>query len=251
MEPVIIHWYQDWPFWMLVVATITTILSQVPPIRVLIKKAKIELDLYSKIAITHKIGNPNLQLHLMISNSGGRKIRIKNIEATIKRDNKELAKLPAQNYLQNQNDTNTLLFTPFSLKPEEEWSHIVNFLNFFDRKQESEYLQYEKEMLSNFRKKQPHSDKESKELIELDSTVVKPFYDLFKKYFIWHAGEYVITVNICTDRPKANLTKNYRFTIFESQEQQLKIITEHFKYGGGIWWDPKIQTNIILEIKEI
>ncbi|MEI7907437.1 MAG: hypothetical protein WCI84_08800 [Bacteroidota bacterium] len=143
LDVVNIPWYLNWPFWTVVVAFVTAALSQIPPIRVLVKKAKIDLDIYSKIAITHKVGNPNLQLHLIVSNTGGRKIRIKNIEATIDKGGTTIIKLPVQNYLQNQLDQNTLLFTRFLLKPDDEVAHIINLLKFFDMEQERDYRKYE------------------------------------------------------------------------------------------------------------
>lgn len=242
--------YLDWSFWAVMASAAAIILSQLPPIHILIKRAKIELELYSKISITHKVGNPNLQLHLIIGNIGGRKIRIKDLIATIERDGKPLITLPAQNYLQNQTDQNTVLFTTFSLKPGDEWAHIVNLLNFFNREEESEYRKLEAKMLSDFREKQSQHKEEPKTPIELDTSVVEPSRIFFDKHFIWRAGEYLLKVNIIADQDTANVTKTYRFTIFESHEEQLKAITEHFKFGGGIWWDPKIQTNVILEIKE-
>ena len=207
--------YQDWSFWAVMVAAVAVILSQLPPIHILIKKAKIDLELYSKISITHKVGNPNLQLHLIVGNIGGRKIRIKDINATIERDGKPIITLPVQNYLQNQTDKNTMLFTTFSLKPGEEWAHIVNLLNFFNREEEQEYRKIEAEMLSDFRKKQSELQAEPKGPIELDSAVVAPSRTFFDNHFIWRAGEYLLKVNILANQEAANVTKKYRFTVFE------------------------------------
>jgi len=68
MEEVTTPLYLNWSFWAVVFAAIAIALSQLPPIRLWFKKAKLEIELYSKIAITHKVGNPNLQLHLIINN---------------------------------------------------------------------------------------------------------------------------------------------------------------------------------------
>jgi hypothetical protein len=105
-------------------------------------------------------------------------------------------------------------------------------------------------MQSDYQAKKSQIKEEPKALIELDASVVESARTFFDKHFIWRAGEYLLKVNIIANQDAPNVTKTYRFTIFESQEEQLKAITEHFKFGGGIWWDPKIQTNIILEIKE-
>jgi len=242
--------YLDWSFWAVVIAAIAVLLSQLPPVYVWFRKAKLDLELYSKISITHKVGNPNLQIHLIINNVGGRKIRIKDISASITRDGSSVATLPAQNYLQNQNDESTLLFTTFSLKPNGEWAHIVNLLNFFDRDDENAYRTMEANMLADFRQKRDAAVEEPKAPIEIDNALVQPFHDFLNNHFIWNAGEFQLTVNVSTDQDKANVTKSYRFTVFESHTGQLKAITEHYKYGGGIWWDPNIPASVILEIKE-
>jgi hypothetical protein len=39
--------------------------------------------------------------------------------------------------------------------------------------------------------------------------------------------------------------------MFESHEEQLYAITEYYKLGGGIWWNPeRVQISVILPITE-
>ena len=102
MQPPSNPLYLDWSFWAATVAVIAVILSQLPPIKVWFEKAKLDLEVYSKISITNKLGNPNLQLHLILTNIGGRKARIKDINVSLSRDGKELPSLPAVNFQQNQ-----------------------------------------------------------------------------------------------------------------------------------------------------
>lgn len=249
MEAVTTPLYSNWSFWAVFVAAIAVILSQLPPVRFWFKKAKLDIEMYSKISITHKVGNPNLQIHLIINNIGGRKVRVKGITASIKKDDKLIATLPAQNYLESQNNQNTLLFTPFSLNPSEEWAHIINLLNFFNREDEQEYRGLEAKMLANYRSKKNNSIQESQDLIEIDEDLVQPFHDFFEKHFIWCTGEYQLAVNIKTDCKKADISKEYRFTIFESHTAQLKEITNKYKFGDGIWWNSAL-TNEIIDIKE-
>ncbi|HKI55092.1 MAG TPA: hypothetical protein VJ987_13275 [Anaerolineales bacterium] len=250
MEEVTTPLYLNWSFWAVIVAAIAVLLSQLPPIHVWFRKAKLDIELYSKISITHKVGNPNLQIHLIINNAGGRKVRIKDISASITRDRNLVTTLPAQNYLQNQNDKSTLLFTTFSLKPNEEWAHIVNLLNFFNRDDENEYRRLENSMLEDAREKRAAMAEEPKSPIELDNALVQPCNEFFNRHFIWNAGEFQLTVNVTTDQKKANISKTYRFTVFESHTGQLKAITEQYKFGGGIWWDPNIPVSVILDIQE-
>lgn len=59
-----------------------------------------------------------------------------------------------------------------------------------------------------------------------------------------------MSVVVTTDSKTADIRKSYRFTLFESHTETLSSIKEHFKYGGGIYWNPSIQTNVILEVTE-
>jgi hypothetical protein len=254
MQNVATPLYMDWSFWAVVVAFIAVLLSQLPPIHVLLKKAKLDLELYSKISITHRLGNSNLQLHLILNNIGGRRVRVKDIEVSIFKDGSHLMDLPAQNYLQNQNDQNTVLFTTFALDPKNEWAHITNFLNFFGRDDEKEYQKIEGDLLADFRSHQKELKAKgadaSDEFYEHPKELVQPAFEFFENHFRWKAGEYNMSVKVVTDSKSADITRSYRFTVFESHMEALSAIKEHFKYGGGLYWNPKIQTSVILEVSE-
>lgn len=250
MEAEVIPLYINWSFWAVVVAALALLLSQIPPIHILLKKAKIDFELYSKLSLTHKVGNPNLQLHIIISNVGGKKVRVKGVDATITRDGNQVASLPAQNFLQDPSDKNTVLFTSFSLKPEQEWGHIVNMLRFFGREEEREYRQIEGNIKEDIFAKRDQIEGEVKELIEANPDNVAPFHAFFRERFIWTAGEYELKVKVTTDIDSANAEKSYRFTIFEYYEEELKKITDEYKNGAGIFWDSTTPQSVILELKE-
>ncbi len=128
--------YLDWNFWTVIIVFMAVILSQIPPLHILFRKVKIDCDIHSKIFIHHKVGNHNLQIHTIINNIGNGSVKIKNINATIIRDNKKIVILPVQSFLMNQFDANPVLFTPFLLKPNDEWSNTINLLNYFNGKDE-------------------------------------------------------------------------------------------------------------------
>lgn len=245
--------YLNWSFWAVIVSIIALTLSQIPPIKELLKKAKLELEVYSKVSISHKVGNPNLQLHIILSNNGGRSARITGITTSISRDGSDIAYLPAQNYLQNQNDKDSLLFTPFSLKPNNEWGHIINFLKFFSRDDEKTYRKIEGAMITNYHKQRDElgPKKDNTELIEHPEHLTKEAISFYDTNNIWSSGEYTININVSTKDNIANTSKIYRFTIFETDEEQLKAITQRYKFGEGIWWDSTpVRSNILLPISE-
>jgi len=126
-------------------------------------------------------------------------------------------------------------------------------LRYFERDNEKSYLKIEGDLLADSRSNQNKfkSADTNDDGYEHPKELVKPASDFFEKHFCWKAGEYSMSINVVTDCKSATVTKKYRFTIFESHEETLTSIKEYFKYGGGIYWNPQIKTNAILEITEI
>ena len=237
MPPVThIPFYLDWPFWDAVVAAIAIVLSQLPPVRLLLKPAKLELELYSRAYLLHKVGNPNMQLHLIINNIGGRAVKIKGITSTIQRDGKLICSLTASSYYQKADDKTSVLFTPFSLKPEEEWGHIVIFLNFFPREDEKKFRSAESQLkeVINTKLKQVAN---KNEVVEADNDQVSVFSKMFDRMFIWQPGEYEATISIEAVPVSVNIKKSFRFTLFESDSAELAKSKDDYKSGDGIYWE--------------
>ena len=248
-EAVNIPLYLNWAFWTAVAAALALILSQLPPIHMLLRRAKLEMELYSRIHVTHKVGNPNVSFHLVLGNVGGRTIKIKGITSRIKRDGKLVVILPAQNYFQNPNDTTTILFTGISIKPKEEWAHIVNFLNYFSRADEKKYRDAESKLKADiFKKRKTLENKE--DIAEAENEYTAPFLDMFKENFLWNPGEYQIQVSVLAVPEKAGVEKNYHFTLFESDSEELSKFQDDYKYGDGIFWNSGKHAGIIVQISE-
>lgn len=89
-----------------------------------------------------------------------------------------------------------------------------------------------------------------KELVEADPVNVTPFASFFSEHFIWSAGEYELTVMVDTNIESANIEKRYRFTLFEYYEEELKKITEEYKYGFGILFESTNPQSVVLDVKE-
>lgn len=248
-QSVVIPFYLDWTFWAVIIAACAMILSQLPPVLTWFKRARIEIELYSRIHITHKVGNPNTQLHIIINNIGGKTVRIKGASISLKRDGKELVIMSGQNYLQTPSDKTTVLFTPFYLKTKEEWAHLVNFLEFFSRPDEKFYRNAESQLKDNIQGKRELPENKNK-LIEADPQFVTPLIEMFQSKFIWQPGEYEARISIDTVPNEASIQKSYRFTLFESDSNELSKFKDAFKYGDGIYWNSDQYPGIIVQIVE-
>lgn len=249
MPPVNTPFYIDWSFWAVIVAAIAIILSQMPPVHRWFRRSRIDFEAYSRIHITHKVGNPNLQLHLILNNIGGRVVKIHGIDIKVDRDGKEVVTLPSQNYYQNPGDKNTVLFTKFSLNPSGEWAGIVNFLNYFNREDEKNYRTSES-LLRKYTLEQSKLEENKDTLIQIPDELLKPLMKMFKEKYIWNPGEYTISISIKTSKPSANITRRYRFTLFESDSNELSKIKDDYKVGDGIFWDSGRHPGVIVSITE-
>lgn len=242
------HIITDWKFWSAFFALLALILSQMPPIHIILRRAKLDLEVYSRIFITHKVGNPNLQIHLILRNIGGRVVRVKKMNAVILRDNKKVMSLPAQTYVANQKDNQLVLLTSFDLKPQTEWSHLVSFLNYFDRNDEKLYREAEIKLKNEISRRIDESGEKNR--VEAPSEVVEPFYNLLESNFKWFSGDYLLEIVIETNTPRANVSRKYRFTIFESQTESLMDHKKGYPSGDAIFWESAYYVGQSVEIEE-
>lgn len=239
----------DWTFWSAFVALAALILSQLPPVKTWFLGAKLDLELYSRIHLSHKVGNPNVQLHLILENAGGKRLRVKSIELDIERDGQKIDTLEAPNYLLDPQDKQTVLLTPFTLYPEEEWSHSVNFLNYFNREDEKKYRSAEKNLKDFMRSKNKEGN--NSEIIRAGEELVDPFNKIFDSKFIWAAGEYKVKVFVNTENNETDTFKIFRFTLFESQSEELSAVKNDYSAGDGIFWDSGNHLGLVIQIEEI
>lgn len=247
--------YSNWAFWAVIVAAIAIILSQLPPLYLLFKKAKLDIELYSKIHITHMIGNPNLQCHVILNNIGGRRLRIKYISAKIERDGNPIVTLPAQNYDTNPRGTSTILFTRFTLNTEAEWGNSINFFDLFNRTEERNFKEAEALLKEDLYKKhldnKDNAKPEKKVLIKAKEPLVKPFLEMFNKRFIWESGEYKLIITVSAKPLREEIEKQFRFTLFETDSNNLRKYTEDYATGLGVCYNSiEKHPGIFIQITE-
>ncbi|MBA6263907.1 hypothetical protein [Colwellia sp. Bg11-12] len=241
----------DWKFWSFLVAFFALILSQLPPIRLWFKKAKLDLELYSRVHLTHKVGNPNVQIHLILRNVGGRNIRIKEISIDIERDGKFLDTLTAQDYLPDPLNNQSVLLTNFSLSPNDEWSNRVNLLNYFNREEERSFKSSEKALREEIIRLREPLNEGDKTNVKVTDQFIEPFIQMFKNKFIWKPGDYQFQINIKTLDQEADIKKSFRFILFESQSEDLESYVKDFNIGAGISYNVNDHSGVLVQVEEI
>lgn len=236
MTPALLSpFYLDWTFWAAAVAFLAIVLSQLPPIHLLVRPRRLEVEVHSRIFVTHHVGNPNMALVVGIRNTGGRELRVRGLSIDLSRDGKSVGTYPAQNYFETASSQTSVLFVPLFLKPGEHWARSVSFLNFFDRATEKAYRENQSALNGDIQRKIAARPKNSNsEMVVAEDNLVSPFIKLFTERFIWEPGEYVISLSVAADPGSASYLKRYRFTLYESDTTDLRRHADDYKYGGGI-----------------
>src|SRR5258708_30111668 len=145
--------YLDWHFWSALIALLALVLDQIPPLRVLLRDARLDVEAFSTFALSHEFGNPRVQLHLIFTNVGGRDIRVRAIRFEIQRGEANAIIIPAAGYFQRPGDKDPVLLAPFRLKPNAEWAHIVNMLVRPDREDDKNIRAWSSTLREDIRRK--------------------------------------------------------------------------------------------------
>jgi hypothetical protein len=227
--------YLNWEFWTAIVAATALILSQIPPIYQLVRRAKLTMEVYPKVAIGHKVGYPNMQLGIILSNTGGRQAKVKKITMTVLREGTVVATLPAQLYSPETEPTKQILFAGFKIKPNEDRTHNFNFVMDLQRNQDRELQDKTLALMNDVvskRAKEPNKDN----TVEADLVNVQALHEIMNRAFIWIAGEYVMNIRIESKDAKLYVERTFRFTLYESDSNQLRDFESRYKYGEGIYF---------------
>lgn len=240
--------YLDWQFWAAIVAGLALVLSQLPPVVLWFRPRRLEVEVHSRLQVTHKVGNPNVAMFVSVRNNGGRELRVRNVRISVTRDNVPLGSFPAQNYFENPSSQSSVLFVPFALKPGETWAHVTNFLNLFDRATEKLYRESESALSADIRAKLKARPQGDDTPVVAEQGLVNPFMILFERLFVWHPGEYGVELIVDAEPGAASFKTKYRFTLYESDSIVLRSHTDDFKFGGGLSYNVDRHIGVLVPI---
>ncbi|GGI81932.1 hypothetical protein GCM10007978_19630 [Shewanella hanedai] len=226
--------YLNWQFWSAATAFVALILSQLPPLKLLLKKGSLTIEKYGTLGISHSIGSPNVNLFVILKNIGGSSIGIHSIDMRIIRKNSAPFLLKGRGYALNPHDYNFTMFTPLEIGPNQTWAHTIGFSEPWDRTKQKEY----KGLYANIRDTITDKHRETPlgigERHEIDDDVYQNLCSFFDGNFQWTEGEYVAEILVKDKEDNIFAKDSVKFTVFESDSVELRTWTEDYKYGHGI-----------------
>lgn len=226
----------DWEFWSFVVAGLALVLSQVPHVRLWFRRPRLAVEANASIVFMHSF-NPQVNIYLSVENVGGRRVRVNTIVAELKRDGRPLVELPVQGFFESPTSPQSVFFRPFDLDPDQQWSKQVVCFALITREEDRAFRKERSRASIDLQKN------ESAVLGGVPAVVGPETYQAivarFNKNFIWEHGDYELTIRVKTNRPGLEFDQCYRFTLFESDRDELKAVASGFITGHGVVYEPK------------
>ncbi|WP_351008814.1 hypothetical protein [Shewanella sp. S1-58-MNA-CIBAN-0166] len=228
-----IPFYLDWQFWSAVAAVAALVLSQLPPVKLLFKKGVLTIEKHGTIFIHHTIGSPNINLFVILKNIGGSSISVHSIDMNIIRKSSTSFLLKGRGYANNPSDYNFVMLTPFEIEPNQTWAHTISFVDLWNRAEQKEY----KAIYSNIRDtitEKNRVDPGYTKRHEADESDYIKICNFFEKNYKWIDGEYDAEILVKDKENNVIAKDKVKFTLFESESDELRLWVEDYKYGNSI-----------------
>jgi hypothetical protein len=247
---------KDPTFWTAVIALLALVLSQLPPVHVLLKRRELLVILQEHLFLYHYLGNTQLLAFLELHNTGGRDITIAKIDCAITDGDGHHWSLPAQTYLSRQpspaagQPAPELFIGRISLKPGGHWAETVHFFKVWSVQDEEDVSKLTARMKADINAKlAERKPEESKKPAEADDRLVKEATDLFEKKFNMAKGNYRLIIAALSESKEALAVRGFDFTLFDHHIRALRSATEDYKFGAGVYYqnlDPSRQAVLRL-----
>lgn len=228
-------------FWSTVIAVFALILSQLPPVRELIKPRELRIFVPELLGLSHYLGNIQIYAFLAMYNTGGRSLTIQKIECVIICEDGVPLRLPAQTYIPSLSQSSSGQQPPelqmgwISLKPEENWAQTVRFYKVWSVKEEEDVADIGAHIRSDINAKLKQRTTFDNSPVLADPALVKQAQDFFDKKFFLTKGSYKLLITALSEKNEVLRVRGFDFTLFDNQIRSLRAPADDYKFGWGIY----------------
>ena len=236
--------------WSAFIAVLALILSQLPPIRELIKGRKIKIIVPEMFMLSHVLGNIEISLSIDLHNNGGKFVSIAKLDLFFVDSQNIIWKLPAITYFSRQQPPQAgiplqeFLLGSISLKPGDHWNETIHCYRIWSETEEEEVNEIQSKISKNILQKRAALPPNAPN-VEADEKIVNEAKIFFEKLFNLHKGNYQFIVACLSENESIISVRGFEFTLFESNINALRSQTEEYKYGFGIYIPMPFPTKIV------
>lgn len=233
------------------IGLIALILSQLRPIREMIKGTKLRINVADFAQFYHFFGNTNMSLWIDLENVGGKSISVREISCFLKsKSSGEIQTVIAKTYwltltLGTDNPTE-LPISEIVLNPGDRWSGYLHFWGrqVFDKSIEIKVKSITKKIRDDIEKKlnQQKKDmsgppKDELPLVEADPKLINEAEKIVNTLRKLEVDEYDLLVVAYGGTKNKSPLKilGYDFTLFETDIRDIFEDIEDYKYGYGVY----------------
>jgi hypothetical protein len=226
--------YFDWQFWSAVAAFAALILSQLPPLKQILRKGIVTIEKYETLYLSHTIGSPSAHLFVILKNVGNTTINVQSISLSITRKNSNAFLLKGRGYQINPTDNQFVMLVPFEIAPNTTWAHTINFIDVWNRDSQKEYKNIYIKIRDSINEKNKIQPMVFGSQQEADLVAYENLCNFFKHNFKWLDGEYEAEILVKNKAGDIIAQDSVVFTLFESESDELKSWVADYKFGYGI-----------------
>ena len=232
--------WNDPTVWSMIIAGVALVLSQLPPLREIIKGTKVKITNPDTFQLYHYLGSIHLTLFLDIHNIGGRSVVIDKLYSFILDENDDVFHFPAQSYMpRSVVPSESLPEFPVGriiLKPDERWYENTHFYKMWTEAAVEEVDEIVLSVRDNIYQKQKSKEENDGNWISTDSDIHQRVIQFFYKNFPLFKGNYRFILVALAEDDSVLAIKGYEFTLFESHIRTLKSYIDDYQYGAGIYF---------------
>ncbi|MBV8124779.1 MAG: hypothetical protein JO370_11965, partial [Paucibacter sp.] len=191
--------YADWTFWSFVAAATAILLSQLPPARQWFKSAKLVVEVYGKVGVTHMLGYPGICILVGLRNVGGKSIRVRAAKVRVTRDGNAVGVLEGSHYFPTLQAPSSIVFTPFFLPAGGEWIHTFQFVAQLSQIEDRALGQLRADVrldINNGIREARNANPQHNALVHASPELVRRMEDVIAAKFVWTPGEYEMLVTV-------------------------------------------------------
>lgn len=232
---------QEPAFWTVLVAAVAIALSQIPPIRELVRGADLSIVVPDQFMLWHYLGNVRANIFVDIRNKGGRIAYVNRIDCRIKDEGgATVCEIPAVTYYSRQPSSQADRPTPeypvglIIIKPGDHWSETVHCHKPWNDAEEERTSEIILDIRNDIETKLKVAEKVP--LVEAEDELVQKAIDFFKNKFPLRRGTYHFLIAALSESGRPMCVRGFRFTLFEAHIRALRSHTEGYKYGAGIYF---------------
>jgi len=218
-------------------ALVALVLSQLPPLKYLLRKRQIRITVPEVFTLSHYLGNLNIYMFLDIYNEGGRDVTIAKIHCVMANSDGFCLDLPARTYQSRQSAQAgaampELMLGWVFLKPEDHWAETVRFFKLWSEEEEERANDIVSRIRTNIFSKPPSP------MVQADDPLVVEARSFFEKKFPLVKGNYQLFIAVLSESEEVITVRGFDFTLFESSIRNLRALADDYKTGAGLYYLP-------------